>query len=45
MWEKRQAELDLLAELLNRKRNYLAGAKTFTQTEIEAMAEELLRED
>lgn len=45
LWEKRQAELDLLAELLNRERNYLAGAKTFTQAEIAAMAVELLRED
>lgn len=40
--EKRQAELDLLAELLNREQTRLAGARTFTQTEMETMAEELL---
>lgn len=45
LWEKRKAELDLLAELLNRERNRLAGAKTSTQAEIETMVEEVLRED
>lgn len=45
LWEKRQAELELLAELLNRERNRLAGAKTSTQAEIETMVEEMLRED
>ena len=44
LWEKRQAELDLLAELLNRERSYLAGARAFTQDEMESFAEELLDE-
>lgn len=45
LWEKRQAELELLAELLNRERGCLAGAKTSTQAEMKALAEDLLRED
>lgn len=44
LWEKREAELSLLAELLNRERNALAGAKTSTQDEMEQLAEELLDE-
>ncbi len=44
LWEKREAELSLLAELLNRERNALAGAKTSTQDEMETLAEELLDE-
>lgn len=44
LWEKRQAELDLLAELLDRERSALAGAKTFTQEEMEALAGEVLHE-
>ncbi len=28
LWEKREAELDLLAELLRREQNRLAGART-----------------
>lgn len=45
LWEKRQAELDLLAELLDRERSALAGARTFTQEEMEALAGEVLHED
>lgn len=44
LWERRQAELDLLAELLDRERNALAGARTSGQDEMEAFAEELLDE-
>lgn len=44
LWEKRQAELDLLAELLDRERSALAGARTFTQEEMETLAGEILHE-
>lgn len=44
LWEKREAELSLLAELLNRERNALAGAKTSAQDEMEKLAEALLDE-
>lgn len=44
LWEKRQAELELLAELLDRERSALAGARTFTQEEMEALAGEVLHE-
>lgn len=45
LWEKRQAELDLLAELLRRERNALAGAATSTQEELRSMAEDILGEN
>ena len=45
LWEKREAELDLLAELLRREQNRIAGAKTFSNEEMDALTEELLRED
>lgn len=45
LWEKRQAELELLAELLDRERSALAGARTFTQEEMEALAGKVLHED
>ena len=45
LWEKREAELSLLAELLRREQNRLAGSKTYSAEEIRADAEELLRED
>ena len=45
LWEKREAELDLLAELLRREQNLIAGAKTFSNEEMDALTEELLRED
>lgn len=45
LWEKRQAELELLAELLDRERSALAGARTFTQEEMEALVGEVLHED
>ena len=45
LWEKREAELSLLAELLRREQNRLAGSKTYSAEEIRADVEELLRED
>ena len=45
LWEKREAELSLLAELLRRDQNRLAGSKTYSAEEIRADVEELLRED
>ena len=45
LWEKREAELSLLAEMLRREQNRLAGAKTYSAQEIRADVEELLRED
>lgn len=45
LWEKREAELSLLAELLRREQNRLAGSKTYSAEEILADVEELLRED
>ena len=44
LWEKREAELDLLQELLRRERSRLAGAKTCSMDGMYAMAEDLLRE-
>ena len=43
LWEKREAELSLLAELLRREQNRLAGSKTYSAEEIRADVEELLR--
>ena len=45
LWEKREAELSLLAELLRREQNRSAGSKTYSAEEIRADVEELLRED
>ncbi len=45
LWEKREAELDLLAEMLRRERSQLAGSKTRSQMQMQQIAEELLRED
>ena len=43
--EKREAELSLLAEMLRREQNRLAGAKTYSAQDIRAEMEEFLRED
>ena len=40
LWEKRQAELELFAEMLRR----MAGAKTYTAEEMRSDAEAMLRE-
>ena len=44
LWEKREAELNLLAEMLRRGQNQLAGAKTSSMGEIEALTEDILGE-
>ena len=44
LWEKREAELDLLAEMLRREQNQLAGAGTCSMEEIEALTEDVLGE-
>lgn len=45
LWEKREAELSLLAEMLRREQNRLAGAKTYSAQDIRAEMEKFLRED
>ena len=45
LWEQREAELDLLHMLLQRERNMLAGARTFTMDEVEQLTENILHED
>ena len=45
LWEKREAELDLLAEMLRRERSLLAGSKTASMSQMEQLTEELLHED
>lgn len=44
LWEKREAELNLLAELLRREQNRVAGAKSYSIDEMDALTEEILRE-
>jgi len=44
LWEKREAELDLLAEMLRREQNRAAGARTFTMDDMRGIAEGLLDE-
>ena len=44
LWEKHQAELELFAEVLRRKQNKLAGAKTYSASELCADVEDVLRE-
>ena len=44
LWEKREAELDLLAELLRREQNRVAGAKTYSLEEMETLTEDILSE-
>ena len=44
LWEKREAELNLLAEMLRREQNQLAGAKPSSMGEIEAPTEDILGE-
>ena len=43
-WEKREAELTLLAEMLRREQNRIAGAKTVSMEEINSLTEDLLNE-
>lgn len=44
LWEKREAELNLLAEMLRREQNQLAGAKTYSMDEMESLTEDILSE-
>ena len=44
VWEKREAELNLLAEMLRREQNRMAGAKTYSMFEMETDVEALLHE-
>ena len=45
LWEKREAELDLLAEMLRRERSMLSGSRTASMNQMAAMTEEILGED
>ena len=45
LWEKREAELDLLAEMLRREKSLLSGSRTHSQEQMKALAEDILRED
>ena len=45
LWEKREAELNLLSEMLRREENRLAGAKTANQEEMRSLTDELLHEN
>ena len=45
VWERREAELNLLAEMLRREQNRKAGAKTFSMEEMHSLTEEMLNED
>ena len=40
LWEKRERELDMLAELLRRERNSLAGTQTSPPEALRVLAEE-----
>ena len=45
LWEKREAERNLLAEMLRREENRIAGARTYSMDEMEALTEDILGED
>ena len=45
LWEKREAELDLLAEMLRREKSMLSGSRTHSQAQMKALAEDILGED
>ena len=45
LWEKREAELNLLTELLHRESSRNEGAQTFTMAGMRRAAEEILDED
>lgn len=44
LWEKREAEVNMLAEMLRREKSRLAGARTFTMEDMEKIAEDVLHE-
>ena len=45
LWEKREAELNLLTEMLRREKNRLVGAHTFPMDDMREFAEDVLREN
>ena len=45
LWEKREAELNLLTELLHRERSRIAGAQTAGMSDMRRTAEEILDEN
>ena len=44
LWEKRQAELELFAEMLRREQNKFADARTYSASELRADVADVLRE-
>ena len=44
LWEKRQAELELFAEILRREQNKLSGARTYSASALRADVEHVFRE-
>lgn len=44
LWEKRESELNLLAEMLRRERSMLSGSRTASMDQMAAMTEEILSE-
>ena len=45
LWEKREAELDLLEEMLRRERSMLSGSRTASMDQMAAMSEEIVGAD
>ncbi len=45
LWEKREAEINLLTKLLIREQNRENGAKTFSAQEMRQITEDILHED
>ena len=43
LWEKRQAELELFAEMLRREQKKLSGASTYSASALRADVEDVLR--
>lgn len=44
LWEKREAENELLRLLLQRERNRRSGARTYSQEDVDALVEDILHE-
>lgn len=42
LWEKRQAESEIFAEMLRREQNKMAGAKTYSAADMRVEAAKLL---
>ena len=45
LWEKREAELDMLSMLLKREQNRQTGTESFSMEKMKAVTEDVLRED